>query len=270
MQNSTTSNSDPQESRHERSDRSLFNEIAEKYCRKDLTPSSQVARRYRLEKTISAVPVAPGTAILEVGCGAGFSARYIREYYASYTGIDYSDNLIKYARQHNMADKTVFQAVNLKDYKPLGKFDIVLMIGVLHHLENVEQGLSQFIDLLKPGGWILVNEPQSSNVLIQLLRKIRARTDAAYSENQQNFSPPELGQLFRKAGLQNIILQPQGLFSTPFAEIIIQPQFISRPLAHLMTFFDRSIESCCSRLLMPFSWNIIAAGQLAFDAGTDS
>ena len=262
MQNKNLSDNNIQESILEKSDRSLFDQIAEKYYRKDLTPSSRLARQHRLAQTIGVIPTFTDAAVLEVGCGAGFTARYLKKYYASYTGIDYSDNLIGYAGQYNMTGNAEFQAVSLKEYKPKRKFDIVLMIGVLHHMENAEQGLAQVIDLLKPGGWVLVNEPQSSNLLIQLLRIIRTRTDAAYSEDQHNFSPSELEQLFDKAGLQNIILKPQGFFSTPFAEVIIQPQFIARPLAQLMVLLDKSLESCCSPLLKPLSWNIIAAGQL--------
>ena len=47
-------------------------------------------------------------------------------------------------------------------------------------------------------------------------------------------------------GLENIVLKQQGLFSTLFAEVIINPQIVSKPLAYCMTCFDMIFEKCCA------------------------
>ncbi|MFQ5760663.1 MAG: hypothetical protein ACE5HM_06785, partial [Acidiferrobacterales bacterium] len=57
-------------------DRRLFDSIAHRYVRKDMLPAQIAARRYRLRRTISRAGNSPKRKILEVGCGAGFAARY--------------------------------------------------------------------------------------------------------------------------------------------------------------------------------------------------
>jgi len=54
---------------------------------------------------------------------------------------------------------------------------------------------------------------------------------------------------------------PQGLLSTPFAEVILQPQAITRWLAALACVTDAGLERLMGRLLQPFTWNLIAAGR---------
>ena len=85
-------------------DRARFNAIALEYCRKDLSPAASVARRHRLRQTLRPIVLDGKLSILEVGCGAGFSARYLEGMYSSYTGLDYAENLIEYARQHLSGD----------------------------------------------------------------------------------------------------------------------------------------------------------------------
>ncbi len=203
-----------------------------------------------------------GPAVLEVGCGAGFSARYLQAVYSSYVGIDYSRGLIDYAKQHHSSPKTAFYAVNVNDYHPDQNFDIIFMIGVLHHFDQVEKTLEHITGMLRPGGWIVANEPQSSNLAIQVARRIRVRVDLSYSGEQQQFSPRELRRIYEQAGLKNIIIAPQGIFSTALAEVVLMPESIFTFLSRLAVLLDNLLESRFSSLLLPFSWNVIVAGQL--------
>lgn len=243
-------------------DQALFNEIADKYCRKDLLPASRIARRQRLRKTLLTLKAESDISILEVGCGAGFSARFLEGLYSRFVGIDYAENLIAYAHKYNNSERTEYYAENIKNFETEEKFDVVLMIGVLHHFDNVEEILKHITGMLKPGGWIIANEPQSSSFIIQAMRKIRTRLDSSYSPYQKQFSPEELCNAYRNCGLSNISVTPQGFFSTPFAEVIMRPQLLFYPMAWGSVILDRMLEKILGRLLMPFSWNVIAAGQL--------
>ena len=50
---------------------------------------------------MSTVPLGPCDRVLEIGCGAGFAATYLRGRYSSYTGIDPSTGLVGLA--HGLA-----------------------------------------------------------------------------------------------------------------------------------------------------------------------
>jgi 2-polyprenyl-3-methyl-5-hydroxy-6-metoxy-1,4-benzoquinol methylase len=245
----------------ERRDQRLFEEIASVYCQKDLLPASRLARRHRLRQTLAAIPPIAGPAMLEVGCGAGFSAAYLAGYYGAYVGIDYAEPFIAYARQHNQGQGITFEVSNVKHYRHNRQFDVVFMIGVLHHIDNLAEALPAMLTLLKPGGWFVANEPHPGNPLICLARVIRKRLDPQYARDHQELSAADLQRLYGRAGLVEIRIVPQGLLSTPFAEVILQPQAITRWLAALACVTDAGLERLMGRLLQPFTWNLIAAGR---------
>ena len=66
-----------------------------------------------------------------------------------------------------------FVTANIKTFTSDGLFDLIFLIGVLHHLDDMEQVLRQLVRLLKPGGWLVASEPQPTNPLVRLARFAR-------------------------------------------------------------------------------------------------
>ncbi len=242
-------------------DRQLFDTIARDYCRKDLHPASIAARRQRLRRTLADVPVGDTARILEVGCGAGFSARYLAGHFREFVGIDYSQSLIDYARRYNAGTAVRFDAVSVFDFKDNEPFDLIVMIGVIHHIDRMEEALRHMVGLLRPGGWLAANEPQPGNPLIRAARAERKRIDPTYSNEQAQLSARQLRELFVAAGMVNVRVRPQGLFSTPFAEVVLPTQVVATGLARLSCWADTAVETVASPLLSRLSWNLVAVGQ---------
>ena len=242
-------------------DRELFDGIAERYARKDLLPASRIARRERLLRTLEAVPDLPERpAILEIGCGAGFTADYLEGRFGSYLGIDHSHRLIELAHQRHAGGAARFEVADAAALEASSGWDLVVMIGVLHHLEDPLAVLRTARRLLCPGGWVAANEPQPANPVIQLARALRKRIDPAYSEDQCTLSAGRLRSLLEAAGFDSIRIAPQGLVSTPFAEVPAPVQWLTAPLARLACRADRLLErpAAVARWL---SWNLVAAGR---------
>ncbi|HSN53895.1 MAG TPA: class I SAM-dependent methyltransferase [Candidatus Sulfomarinibacteraceae bacterium] len=260
------SNAASKPSRQE-ADREHFDSIAETYARKDLRASSRCARRRRLESTLARVPMEESWRILEVGCGAGFAAAYLEGRYSSYVGIDQSGRLIEIAGSLNGRHDVEFIATDIEQLAMAGDFDLAFMIGVLHHLTNRESALAKIIGLLRPGAYIAVNEPQPANFAIRAARRLRARIDRSYSDDQDQIPHEELVRTLEGAGLIDVTVWPQGLLSTPFAEVPIGPQLITAGIAHLACRVDVAIEAGAPRLLSRFSWNLIAVGRKPEVAG---
>jgi SAM-dependent methyltransferase len=246
---------------HAELDRQLFNEIAPRYFAKDQAEASRVARRHRLLQTLRAIPLPPASSVLEVGCGGGFAARYLEGRCGRYCGIDYAEQLIAYARQHNSRPGATFQAVSAEQFSADEPFDVVLMIGVLHHFDQMLPTLRHLVGLVRPGGWVVANEPHPGNPLVHAARAVRRRVDRSYSPDQRELAAGELEQLYRAAGLANIRIQPQGLFSTPLAEVVVAPRCLAQPLARWACRADAWLEARAGRRLEPLSWNLVAAGQ---------
>ena len=244
-------------------DRALFNDIACDYFKKDLFAPSAIARKFRLEQTLKLANSQSYKKILEVGCGGGFTAHYLKNYYSEYTGIDYSEKMIAYARSHSDIFPGVsFLSLDIKDLEAhYNDFDMVLMIGVLHHMENMAQALIKLRSHLKPGGLLVINEPQSGNPLISLLRRWRKRLDPSYSTDQRELSSKTLLKTISDAGYVNIQMHPQGFFSTPFAEVMLRPEILMMPLSILACKMDYLLEKYFTRYLTRLSWNLVLTAE---------
>ena len=242
-------------------DQELFNRIAAAYIRKDILPAHRLARINRLEQTMSILPVSGKIDILEVGCGAGFSADYLSGRYRRYLGIDYSRELIKYANKYNLRDGVEFRATDITELKTSDRFDLVLMIGVLHHVALIPRFMESSLKFLKPLGWVVANEPNQGNPAVRIVRKIRKKVDSHYSASQRSFSGSQLIEIFEASGLSMIQSRPQGIFSTPFAEIIMPMQKVTTLMSRYACLFDKILEKKGFEATWCMSWNIIVAGQ---------
>lgn len=244
------------------SERTHFNAIAEKYVKKDTFPPSRRARKLRVLQTIRGVKRSPLPDILEVGCGAGYASEYLRGRYSGFTGIDFSSGLIGLAESVHQYPDAEFLRADLYGYDPGRKFDLIVIIGVLHHMEDIPRAIEVCRGMLKPGGMMAVNEPQDANLLVRFVRKLRAKYDSTYSPDQEQLDRKELATLFSDAGFKDISIRPQGFFSTPFAEVMLKPSFVFLPLSMAGCAMDRLMEKVFGRFLHGLSWNIIVQGKV--------
>jgi SAM-dependent methyltransferase len=244
-------------------DKELFDRIATAYARKDLYGPSRIARKVRLLQTLRKADLSPNVDILEIGCGAGFAAEYLHGSYHTYTGLDHSRELIQYAEKRNKHSHVNFYATDFFDFREKSKYDLIFMIGVLHHMTDISFAIRACYSFLKPGGYVVVNEPQPANMIFSWLRSIRAKIDSSYSDEQEELSDLELQTFFKQSGFVNVVSFPQGLFSTPFAEVVIRPQLLTTPVSMLACQIDKLLENYLHSFLKKITWNIIVTGQKA-------
>lgn len=244
-------------------DRALFDRIASNYARKDLYEPSRIARQARLRRTVDLTEYGCDADILEVGCGAGFAAQYLRGHFATYTGIDHSNEMIAFASQMAAGPDVAFHSVDLYEWQPKKAYDVIFAVGVLHHMPDIPTAMSLMCSMLKPGGHLVVNEPQPANPVFHWLRKLRASVDASYSSEQEELEESALVNYFDDAGFENIRTRAQGLLSTPFAEVTLRPGAIAHPLSALACRIDSWLEDQFPAILKAVAWNIIVTGRRA-------
>ena len=127
--------------------------------------------------------------ILDVGCGPGSMRKFLL--CETYCGIDISSKYISAARQQNDRDRFIVRAVTDKtSLKDLGKFDLVIAIGFLHHLNDGEL-ISLFAaakEVLNPGGRVVTldnvfvaEQSIMARWIISLDRGKHVRTKEAYA-----------------------------------------------------------------------------------------
>ena len=95
-----------------------------------------------------------GLNILDIGCGGGLISEPLARLGANVTGIDASDKNINVAMLHSKKNGLKIDYINsspenLKDFK---KFDIILNLEIVEHVENVNLYLESCRSLLKKNG----------------------------------------------------------------------------------------------------------------------
>jgi len=73
---------------------------------------------------------------LEIGCGVGATSSYLEGIYINYIGVDYSKEFIELANQHYSKVNVEYYCSNIKELKIDKELDLVLGIGVLHHISD--------------------------------------------------------------------------------------------------------------------------------------
>ena len=92
--------------------------------------------------------------ILDIGCGGGLISEPMARLGGSVTGIDASEKNIEVAKLHSKKSKLKIDYINkspeqLDDTK---KFDIILNLEIIEHVENVEFYIKSCYNLLKKNG----------------------------------------------------------------------------------------------------------------------
>jgi 2-polyprenyl-6-hydroxyphenyl methylase/3-demethylubiquinone-9 3-methyltransferase len=95
-----------------------------------------------------------GKRILDIGCGGGIFAEPLAAAGASVVGIDPSERSIEAARQHatHQGLGIEYRVAYAETFDTDERFDAVLAVDVLEHVDDVDATLAASARVLKPGG----------------------------------------------------------------------------------------------------------------------
>ena len=173
------------------------------------SPSGRVRAERRAGLIAAAACLAPGTRVLEVGCGTGFFTSMFVRSGAYITAVDLSPDLLEIARRKGLpGDKVRFIEKPFEDCEVDGPFDAVVGSSVLHHLD-IESSFSKIFDLLKPGGVMCFAEPNMLNPQIFLQKNIPwLKRFMGDSPDETAFSRWPLHSVLEKKGFGDIEITP--------------------------------------------------------------
>ena len=126
-----------------------FNPIRIKYIKENIINNFKLKNKFR--------PLS-GINILDIGCGGGLLSEPMSRMGANVTGIDASDKNIKIAKLHSKKNKLKINYLcsSPEKLKIKKKFDVILNMEIVEHVEDIDFFLKSCSKLLKKNGLMFV------------------------------------------------------------------------------------------------------------------
>lgn len=169
--------------------------------------------RERLDFRVKYLRAESCAKILDVGCGAGVWAKYMKDLGAAVQGIDFDPGAVRNAEMNGIAARLgSVEEANYDDER----FDLVNMNHVIEHVPNPVETLVECARILKPGGFVAIATPNSKSLAHTL-----------FGEHWRGLEPPRhlhlmepgnLAQLVEKAGLKVVMNRSHRGTSATFRE----------------------------------------------------
>ena len=145
---------------------------------------------------------AAGARILDIGCASGRLLANLRDRgFANVTGLDPSPACAAAAaRLYGITVRTM----TLADIAPTGEqFDVVILVGVLEHLRDLDIAFAQLREILAPGGLLYVEVPD----VTAFADWPNAPFQDFSTEHINFFSPQSLRNLMQRHALSTVFLE---------------------------------------------------------------
>lgn len=184
-------------------------------------PFERIQEKYREIKSIEVLNYISSekqpTRILEVGPGLSsicpdlFPSKEVVLIEPASTLYEYNRKKFSHRKNVTVLEKTIVTFAN--NSKPL-TFDLIVMNGVIHELDDPRAELSELMQLLEPDGNIVISVPNNQSihrlmgVALGILASPESRTDMEINLQQShNFSPETLTELIVHLGLSVKLLE---------------------------------------------------------------
>jgi ubiquinone/menaquinone biosynthesis C-methylase UbiE len=176
----------------------------------------QASKRLMLER----MALAPGQAVLEVGCGPGTDVFDLAEIVGPagrLIGLDASEVMIAQARQRASERQLpiTFEIGQVQALPfPDATFDVCRAARLLEHLPDAGQAISEMVRVTRPGGRVVVFDFDWDTLIIDHPDKDTTRTIVRmYSDSIQNgWIGRQLPRLFKEQHLEVLSVDPLQVF----------------------------------------------------------
>lgn len=129
---------------------------------------------YKLEIFKKYINLKEDSLCVDVGCGGGYISKEINSVFkCNVYSLDSSRSAIEYAIKNNSFEKSEYvnepaNRINLTD----SSADLILCIGVLEHIKDIQSTLNELNRILKPSGkYVIISSNKYSIIYLQRLFK---------------------------------------------------------------------------------------------------
>ncbi|MBE0690926.1 MAG: class I SAM-dependent methyltransferase [Anaerolineae bacterium] len=176
------------------------------YLKDEMNIRKTFAKRLRrLEQFVQ-----PGK-LLDVGCAAGFFLDEAHKHGWQVQGVDVSDFVVQYAREHFGYD--VRQGSLLEQDFPKGAYDLVTLWDVIEHVPDPKAYVEHVAALLRSGGIVALATPDVDSIPARLTGK-RWVGYKLSEEHVYYFSQHTLSRMLENAGFEIVRVRHVGKYVT--------------------------------------------------------
>lgn len=113
--------------------------------------------------------------VLEAGCGSGAFGIRIKKVSPKVRlyGIDLNKKMVEMAKQENIYESLHADNIENKDNFQSQFFDCIVCPYLLHHLPDIKASMENFSYWLKPGGALVIIDPNGSNNILRFSYTLR-------------------------------------------------------------------------------------------------
>lgn len=213
-----------------------------------------------LERLLRDAPARPR--VLEIGAGSAAASRLLSQRVeAQIVAFDLLPEAVRVARRllpaKSNGDLALVAADAFRAPFADAAFDLVFSQGLLEHFADPRAMLEAHARLVRPGGWLVLNVPQSFNpyTLYKHWRMRRGRWPPGW---ERQFSPRALAQLAAPLHFECIELDGHGSFLRMTVARALRPALSASAQARLIEIFDAAGRLLGARLRAWTSMNVIA------------
>jgi len=152
--------------------------------------------------------------VLDIGCGGGLSSEPFAKLGAQVCGVDADKHAIDIAKSHAKSQnlKINYKNCSIEDLsiKKDGKFDIILILELIEHVDDINHFLSVASKYLKKNGVIFVstiNKNSKSLILAKFVAEYILNWVPRGTHDWNKFiSPSNLSQMMERNGFTEVLL----------------------------------------------------------------
>lgn len=188
--------------------------------------------RPELREAIEALPLPPGSRVLDAGCGTGEAVGWLHESLQgreTVVGMDLAAAHARAARGLAPANASIVQGDMLEAPFPDGTFDLVWSVNAVNHLQDPVAGVRMLARLLRPGGQIAVGQSSlvpdmyfawDARLEARVNEAVRAYYRERYGRGEREFTAVRsLAGWLHQAGLREVSVRTRMIERTqPLAE----------------------------------------------------
>lgn len=170
-----------------------------------------------------------GKRIIDIGCGDGIFTRELIALNPQFiTGIDPNEAAIAVAKESVANIENIeFNVMGAYQIPPIKKYDIAIIRGVLHHLDQVEKAINIICNIAEV---IVVAEPNGFNPVLKIMEKV---SPYHILHEEKSYSPKKLDQWFKNNG--GTITESRFVGLVP----LFCPDFLAKTLNFLEPIFEK-------------------------------